>query len=360
LREDEICCRYLDEARDFHMLPARQQDFCSPRFHLRNSDDIEEVILIITEFDMEKTAQMYQDGKCLWAFSFQQARWFTLSPIPMKDNPGTEFQTVTFRRDLYLAGGTHNSKNLLHYDSERNEWNLCDGQMKRGRCGHVMASVRESIFVIAGRNPKARAGSSTHVLSSVESYNIRSRKWESICEIPTAVHSASSLVMCEKVYIFGGVQQDGKWCSDIQVFDTRKRESSTVGRIPADVAPPFKILKIDKNYILVSADCRVYKVEITSESEDTKVKIQSFQHTLSKSTCPVLDIVNYRGRMVVLSGSEKNPSVYSKMTMVDTNSSPIREKPLKPSSKNTTVPKPILSCQKGIIDKQFMYHTYYQ
>lgn len=360
LTEDDSCRRYLDEARNFHMLPARQHEYCSTRFHLRNSDDIEEVMLIVTEFDMEKTAQMYQDGKCLWAFSFQQARWYTISPIPMKDNPGSEFQTVSFRKDVFLAGGTNNSKSLLHYDSERNEWNLCEAQMKRGRCGHVMAAVRESIFVVAGRNPKSRAGSSAHVLSSVESYNIRSRKWESIGEIPTAVHSASSFVMWEKIYIFGGVQQDGTWSSDIQVFDTRRRESSTVGQISTDVVPPFKIQKIDGDYILVSADCKVYKIEITCKNEETKVKIQSLQHTLSKALSPVLDITNYRGRMVVLSGNVKKPSVYSKMTMVDTSCSPIREKPIRLSSKNTTVPKPILSCQKGIIDKQFMYHTYYQ
>ncbi|XP_062584228.1 kelch-like protein 24 [Saccostrea cucullata] len=359
LTEDRDCKRYLDEARNFHMLPARQQEYCSPRFHLRNSDDLEEVILITTEFDMERTAQMYQDGKCLWAFSFQQARWYTICPIPIKDNPGTDFQMVSFRNDLYLAGGTNNSKSLLHFDNDRNEWELCETQMKRGRSGHIMAAVRESIFVVAGKNPKARAGSSNHVLSSVESYNIRSRKWETIGEISTAVHSAASFVIGEKIYIFGGFQQDGTWSSDIQVFDTRKRESSTVGQIPMDISPPFKLLKIGNDNILVSSDCKIYNVEIKSKKdEEVKVNIKFLDHILSKALRPVIDIANFRGNMVVLTGSEHKPDAFSKMTLVDLSNK--KETSVKLSSKNMTIPKLILSCNKGIIDKQYMYHTYYQ
>lgn len=362
LKENPDCCRYLDEARNFHMLPARQQEYCSSRFHLRNSDDLEEVILITTEFDMEKTAQMYQDGKCLWAFSFQQERWYTIAPIPLDDNPGLDFRIVSFRNNLYLGGGTNHSKNLLYYDSERNEWKPCEVQMKRGRCGHIMAAVRESIFMIAGKNPKSRPESSKHVLNCVEAYSIRSRKWESIGDIPIAVHSATSFVLGEKIFIFGGLQQDGTWTNKIQMFDTRKRESAIIDQIPSEVCPPYKLVRLGSEFILLSKDCKLYKVEISynKEEDETKIKISFLNQTLSKALRPVLDIANYRGELVVLTSSEKKPDAYSKMTLVDWTKSPMTEKVVGLSSKNTTIPKPILSCQKGIIDKQFMYHTYYQ
>lgn len=360
LTDDHTCQRYLDEARNFHMLPARQQEYCSSRFQLRNSDDLEEVILIITEFDMEKTAQMYQDGKCLWAFSFQQERWYTIAPMPMDFNPGLEFRMVSFRNDLYLGGGTNHSKNLLHYDNERNEWTLCEAYMKRGRCGHVMAAVRESIFMIAGRNPKSRPENSSHVLSTVEAYNIRSRKWESIGEVPTAVHSASSLVMGEKIFIFGGIQQDGTWTSDIQVFDTRKRESSIISQIPSNIPQPLKLVKLGSDYIILS-DCQLYGVNIRKINEEKiEVEIKSLNQTLSKTLRPVLEVANYRGKLAVLTSSTKKPDVYSKMTLVDISQSPMTETAVGISFKNTTIPKPVLSCHKGIIDKQYMYHTYYQ
>lgn len=278
----------------------------------------------------------------------------------MDFNPGLEFRMVSFRNDLYLGGGTNHSKNLLHYDNERNEWTLCDASMKRGRCGHVMAAVRESIFMIAGRNPKSRPESSSHVLSTVEAYNIRSRKWESIGEVPTAVHSASSLVMGEKIFIFGGIQQDGTWTSDIQVFDTRKRESSIISQIPSDIPQPLKLVKLGSDYIIVS-DCQLYRVNIRKINEEKiEVEIKSLNQTLSKTLRPVLEVANYRGKLAVLTSTTKKPDVYSKMTLVDISQSPMTETAVGISFKNTTIPKPVLSCHKGIIDKQYMYHTYYQ
>lgn len=42
---------------------------------------------------------------CLWAYSFNQKRWFTLSPIPAEETPGMEcMQLKTRDLDFILYG----------------------------------------------------------------------------------------------------------------------------------------------------------------------------------------------------------------------------------------------------------------
>lgn len=123
----------------------------------------------------------------------------------MDFNFGLEFCMVFFRNDFYFGGGINYFKNLFYYDNERNEWIFCEVNMKRGRCGYVMVVVREFIFMIVGRNFKLRLENSFYVLSIVEVYNIRSRKWESIGEVFIVVYFVFFFVMGEKIFIFGGI-----------------------------------------------------------------------------------------------------------------------------------------------------------
>lgn len=347
LIDDVNCCNFLDEARDYHMLPARQNEFCSNRFYLRNSDDLEEVTMVITEYDMEKSGTFYQDAKCLWAYSFNQNKWFTLKPIPQDKNPGLDFQVVTFRRDLYLAGGTENSKNLLHYDSERNEWNLCEVQMKRGRICHVMAAVRESIYIIGGKNPKAKEGK--NVLGSVEEYSILGRKWRIMGELVTAVHSAASMVIGDKIYIIGGVDQNGQYVRDIQVFEIRTRECQVVGQL--DLEQPVIVSSFGRLNFIIDAKGDISKFDIAKQKFSPLMK-------LSPSYLPILGFTHYRGRILLLSASPKKKDVFSQMIQIDLRKSLPRAEIVSPQ--NNTKPKPIHACTRNIINKQFLSHTLFQ
>lgn len=353
LIEDDNCLQYLDETRDYHMLPARQQEFCSSRFHLRSSDDFEEVTMVITEYDMERSGSFYQDGKCLWAFSFNQNRWYTLAPIPLDQNPGLDFQVVTFKCDLYLAGGTNNSKNLLHYDSERNEWNLCEAQMKRGRSCHVMAAVRESIYIIGGKNPKAKEGK--NVLGSIEEYSIRGRKWRTMGELVTPVHSAASTVVGELIFVFGGIDQNGQFVKTIQVFEIRTRECKVVGQL--DLEQPITVSSFGHLNFIITAKGDIAKFNIVKKDDDYKAKFQTLMK-LSPSHLPLLGFTHYRGRILLLSATEKKKDAFSQMIQINMRKSPMRVENVTP--RNNTKPKPIHACARNIINKQFLYHTYFQ
>lgn len=47
--------------------------------------------MVITEYDMERFGLFYQDGKCLWVFSFNQNRWYILVLILLDKNFGMDF-----------------------------------------------------------------------------------------------------------------------------------------------------------------------------------------------------------------------------------------------------------------------------
>ncbi|WAR30481.1 KELC-like protein, partial [Mya arenaria] len=85
--DDPQCRRLIEEVKHFHMLPARMLDYSSPRMKYRADDELEEVLLVITE-NSDDRGSFYQGGWCLWAFSYHQRRWFTLAPIPLADSPG--------------------------------------------------------------------------------------------------------------------------------------------------------------------------------------------------------------------------------------------------------------------------------
>lgn len=110
---------------------------------------------------------------------------------------------IIYRSDLYLLGGINILKNLLYYDVERNEWNLVEVQMKRGRFCYIMVVVREFIYIIGGKNLKVKEGK--NVLSFIEEYSIRGRRWRVMGELMILVYFVVFIVIGERIYIFGGI-----------------------------------------------------------------------------------------------------------------------------------------------------------
>lgn len=349
LVKDADCKRYLDEVRNYHILPARRQEFATGRFHLRNSDDYEEVILAVTEYDMERSGSFYQDGKCLWAYSHHQERWYTLAPIPLQQNPGTDFCVVSFRNDLYLSGGTGALKNVLKYDAARNEWVICEASMKKGRYGHMMAAVRESIYVMGGYNAKMSEGN--QVLGSVEEYKVNSHRWQPMGELHTPVMYAATAVVGEKIYVLGGKQQDGSFFEGIQVFDTRQRETKVENGLLTGMVQPLKAITIDCKIVVFTASGEVFDFRYS------KMKLSSVKR-LHHDCLPILGMAHYRGCINLLSASKDKPQVFSKLFKLELRLSPTRLDPVSP--KHSTRPKPIHACLRGIVNKELMYHTYFQ
>jgi hypothetical protein len=61
-----------------------------------------------------------------------------------QQNPGTDVAMVSYRTDVFLTGGNDpkTSKNVLKYDSEKNEFShIADAVLKKGRFNHMMVAV---------------------------------------------------------------------------------------------------------------------------------------------------------------------------------------------------------------------------
>ncbi|KAK7491628.1 hypothetical protein BaRGS_00017081 [Batillaria attramentaria] len=142
-KEDIVCRVMLEEAKRYHMLPARRQEFTSKRASYRNSYDLEEVLVVLTGGSSQAKPT---DVIC---FSFRQNKWFTLAPLPY--DPGVEFAACTYANNIYLSGGSRKWGKLFKYNSESNDWRECE-QMAQGRSRHGMVAVRDSIYVIGGYN----------------------------------------------------------------------------------------------------------------------------------------------------------------------------------------------------------------
>lgn len=356
LLQDKDCRRYLDEARDFHILQARQHEFCTPRFHLRDSDDYEEVILVLTEFDMQRSGSFYQDGKCLWAFSLQQSRWFTLSPLPHQHNPGLDVAMVSYRTDVFLTGGNDpkTSKNVLKYDSEKNEFShIAEAALKKGRFNHMMVAVRESLYVMGGLASieKTKKDGSIPIVATIEELPVHGKRWRTLGELKTPVHSACTTVIGEKVFIFGGILEDGKFNNWVQVFNVRNRETENACRIDQSMCQPFNVLNFVGKTLLFSS-----KGELFDFDADT-LKF-TLMKKLSPGYLPIIATSHYKGCIILLCGTPEYPKMFSKMYKMDVSVNPFRIELITP--KSTIKPKPIHACQRGRVNKQFMYHTYFQ
>ncbi|CAC5375909.1 KLHL24_35 [Mytilus coruscus] len=354
LTKDPDCKRYLDEARDFHLLPARQHEYSTGRFHLRDSDDYEEVILVLTEFDMERSGSFYQDGKCLWAFSLQQSRWFTLSPVPHPLNPGLHVGMVSYRTDVFITGGneTKTSKNIIRYDSEKNEFTaITEAVLKKGRFSHMMVAVRESLFVMGGKLEKARKDGTHQVVATIEELPVHGKRWRVIGELKTAVHSANTAIVGEKVFVFGGVLEDGSFHNRVQVFNVRQRETENACDIDKNMTQPFKVIHFGGRIVIFTAKGDMYDFD----SDELKFKLMK---QIKSTYLPIAAVSHYKGCIILLTGRQDNPMCYNKMYRMDVSVNPYRMDLITP--KSSIKPKPIHSCQRGRVNKQFMYHTYFQ
>jgi N-acetylneuraminic acid mutarotase len=66
---------------------------------------------------------------------------------------------------MIVSGGWLKLQGLAEYKTHKNKWKVCPA-MANGRCGHVMVSVNNSVFVLGGRDGKAPA------MTNIEEYNL--------------------------------------------------------------------------------------------------------------------------------------------------------------------------------------------
>ena len=97
------------------------------------------------------------------------------------------------------------------------------------RSSMAVATFEDKIIIIGGR-------SNLGVLSSVEMYDPIVNAWSSLQEKPTAVYDALAVVIGEKVYVPGGVKEDGSLTNVVEVFNPRKNEWESCAELPVPLS----------------------------------------------------------------------------------------------------------------------------
>ena len=341
------CRKLLDEAKDFLLQPARRTDFSSPRMPFRNEDDLEEVLLVITEYNEEK-GSFYQGGWCLWAFSFHQKKWFTLAPVPLTDSPGNHFAVCSFQYDLFLSGGTNNPKALLKFESERNEWVTHTAALKKGRYSHSMVAVGNSLYCVAGKNTKLPKGN--QVMGHVEEFYIPGSRWRTVGDLPTAVHSCATAVRGEEIYIFGGITGDDTPTNVVQHFHTRNKNSSIISNLPY-VSTRLLTTTMGSTVYITTIDPEGNGIlEMTQELgfDDPGFELPEIPH--------LLGVTHFNEHIIYLDGNPELPKHLDKVLKVNRETSKVEEF----TWKGEPGPRPIHACMRSFVDKRFLYHTYFQ
>lgn len=221
IKDNPSCRDLLEEAKRYHLLPARRQEFVSPRMSFRNFGDFEEVIVCAGGSDEDsKTAQH------VWCYSDRQNKWFSLTSMPY--DPGVEFATCSYGNAIYISGGSTKMNSMLCYISTQNKWVHCD-RMLLGRRRHAMVAVGESVYVLGGYDDN---DDEFRTLMSIEQYGITTGSCEDAGYLAVPVRSASAAVDREKIYLFGGVTSADFDTKVVQCFDTRLKTCTIVCELP--------------------------------------------------------------------------------------------------------------------------------
>ena len=224
IRNCEACRGYIEEAKRYHLLPARRQEFVSPRLEYRNFGDFEEVIVCLGGSD-EQTKTSSQ----VTCYSFLTRQWYDLASLPY--NPGVEFATCAYGNAIFVSGGSTHMHGMVYYMSTHNKWEMCQ-TMLLGRRRHMMVASGECIYVIGGYDDTADDDFKT--LLTIEAFYMSTGCWEDAGYLALPVRSASAAVSGEHIYIFGGVTNNDYDTKAIQCYDTRQRSCTIiVGELPS-------------------------------------------------------------------------------------------------------------------------------
>ncbi|XP_061169051.1 kelch-like protein 24 [Saccostrea echinata] len=221
IQNETECKEILDEAKRYHLLPARRQEFISPRLVYRNLGDFEEVVVCIGgSNEREQTTRTVVCCR-------KNKNWNYLESLPY--DPGVEFATCSYGNAIFVSGGSSKLKGMLCFHSNQNIWTRCQS-MLLGRRRHSMEAVGDSVYVLGGFDDANEEEFQT--ILAIEKFKLSTGEWEDCGYLSTPVRSASSAVDREKIFLFGGVTGENFDTKIVQCFDTRRNTCSVISQLP--------------------------------------------------------------------------------------------------------------------------------
>ncbi|XP_046562083.1 kelch-like protein 24 [Haliotis rubra] len=307
LKENRRCQRVVSEAVSYHMLPARRHEFTSPRTFHRHHTHSEEVLVVLGGYS--DSGEKVTDVLC---YSNRKKKWFILCPLLFK--LGREYCCTVYGNDIFVSGGSQKPQSLVRFNSEHNEWHKCT-QMITGRRRHIMVAVGESLYVMGGYDDRANE-ESKRTLCDVEEFQLSTCTWRKSGCLVQAVRSMSAAVSKEKIFVFGGLQNDERETSAIQCFDTRFQSTYFIG----DLCLPCKLTRsvfYDKRIYIFCTDGTVMDYD-----DDYRCKIVSKIPNFNRRR---FGAVRCRGGVVIVGGESGDAilrdTVWFDPSLLDTDTS---------------------------------------
>ncbi|KAH3721798.1 hypothetical protein DPMN_064745 [Dreissena polymorpha] len=254
--------------------------------------------------------------------NYMKKQWFELKTL--NEKLGYEYAICALQHRLYLSGGVINYKRrFMYFDGSEKRWfQLSD--LLSDREQHIMTAVDKCIYVLGGKTSVERG--------EIQRYDTVVPGWIKCGSMALPVAGARSVVIAERIYIFGGYEcgsaPTSKVAIDtIQCFDTKSKLSWSykTPRLPFQMkSSAFGVVHLGMHIYVVHKSV-VYKM-IETLTDDAKIE----KIGLLPKSCFNQDfgVAGFGTNIVVFGGEYENFEESKRRMQMDTISMQAVEIPL--------------------------------
>ncbi|XP_046554791.1 kelch-like protein 24 [Haliotis rubra] len=232
--------KFVMEATRCHMKPDEKSKVMAKQTKLRNDPNYRKVEALVGGYFMTDDPL-----KCVLCYDLNRRKWYTVASMPQE--PGEDFAVCTYQNEMYVSGGSRSLNTFIKYVPGNNDW-LDQPSLITGRECHSMVVVGENVYILGGRNSQMEEDSG--IVKDIEAYNTTRGTWSKVGKLEIPLDSLSAAVMNEKIYTFGGTDEDGQSSSAIQCFDPSNTKCSLVASLPESTSATSAIAFNSNIYVL--------------------------------------------------------------------------------------------------------------
>jgi non-specific serine/threonine protein kinase len=159
------------------------------------------------------------------ALAGEAPQWRTLAPAP---TPRTEAAAVALDGEIYLIGGYAPPAVTVPlveiYDPQLDEWRT--GPPLPVPVNHAAAAVADGTIYVFGGFHGFALGSQFSAASAptAGAYALRDGSWEAVAPLPAPRAAGGAAAIGKKIYVVGGVLEDGSNAETTLVYDVERDE----------------------------------------------------------------------------------------------------------------------------------------
>ncbi|HET6998433.1 MAG TPA: kelch repeat-containing protein [Solirubrobacterales bacterium] len=166
------------------------------------------------------------------AYDTRSGQWSEPSKLPSGLNHS---QAVSYRGDLYLAGGylegVEPTSRFWRYDPGSNRWaELPSMAQPRGAAG--TAVIGDRLYVVDGAPQTYGVSNPGGPYASLEIYDFKSERWSSGPAPPIAVHHLGATSLAGKLYVAGGRTDPEESTDEFLRYDPRTESWKRLPSLP--------------------------------------------------------------------------------------------------------------------------------